>query len=81
MRTLAKKYQKAGVQIRFTRDLVKISVHAAVVLHVLHHIGTLSLVRGDYSDLIRLHPALHQSRHYLLHVRCFSPVQVGGSRG
>ena len=44
----------------FATHLVEVGVHAAVVLHVLHYVGPLALVRGDNSYLVRLHSTLHQ---------------------
>ena len=44
------------------------------VLHVLHQVGALALVRRDDADLLWFDAAFEEARHDLLNVACLSPV-------
>ena len=56
--------------------LVQLRVQGPLILHVLHQVGSLTLVRSDHADLFGLHSATEEPRRYLLHVRRLRTVQV-----
>ena len=56
-------------------DLVELVVQRAAVLHVLHEVSALALVRRDDADLLGLDAALQEARHDLLNVARLGPAR------
>ena len=54
--------------------LVEFGVEGATVLHVLHEVGSLTLVRSNDANLLRLHSGAKEASNGFLHVRCLGSV-------